>query len=355
MGVFLLAASSTGEDLVNSRPQWNFDILPVSDDEVPVDDLIQLPISPAKQNSPPANNTFENIINVEKSSPNSTAKSEKSMLKELEAEFIAPEKKIVASTLLNDLEKLVKSEGNSEAIKLLENLEKALGVNRESNAELLAICFADRNDLTKSPTRSGSSLSNGNIKDDNNERSCEDNADVEFAEFPTDDKCHSDNFNIPKVINKSDKSLKLVSEKLDGNSSRKLPSMNTMDGSSENINDSVNNSINNIKERNQITDDQQLALELLMGLGKLLSGEKKDPMTANLLKNLGTALNLASGNNRSEGNETEEEPEQPKRLGTPMKIPVSTPPRKSVSISSFSRTLNRKSLEPNAKVIYFYT
>lgn len=327
--------------------------MPVSDDEALTDNLIDLPNSPIKRDTEKDGETETSAVN--KSSSSSDAKSEKSMIKELETEFIAPEKKVLASSLLLELENLVKSEGNPEAVKLLENLEKALGVNCGSNSELLESCFSTKNDLTKSPKRSDNPLGNENIVDESNEKSCEDNIDVESSESLkqlslSDGRSLQDNLNTEKEINKSDKSLVLLGEKYDQVSPREQ-SPNDLYDSSDGVHD---DSITALKKENQITDDQKMAVEILVGLGKLLTGENKDPMTANVLKNLGRVLNVASSNNFNLENVVQTSVEESKRADTPVKSRAVTPSRKSAPLSGLSRSANRKSLESSTKVIEIY-
>ena len=133
---FILAAS--GFDLLSSHTRFDFDQLPDSDDEVIVDNLIDLPPSPFKTEAPPNSPT-----EVESGNPTSDESSEeknKIKMKEIEMEFIEPkdpEKKIMATSLLLELEKLIKTEKNTDAEKLLNELEKVLGVKWENNTELL--------------------------------------------------------------------------------------------------------------------------------------------------------------------------------------------------------------------------
>ena len=128
---------TSGYDLLSSHMRFDFEQLPESDDEAVVDNLIDLPSSPLKPEAPP-NSPTEN----EGESPLfSESQKEKNNMKEIETEFIEPkdpEKKIMAISLLLELEKLIKTEKNTDAEKLLNELEKVLGVKWENNTELLA-------------------------------------------------------------------------------------------------------------------------------------------------------------------------------------------------------------------------
>lgn len=326
-------------------------MLPVSDEDSQVEDLIELPKSPCKQGGEKSNGGEESA----KSASSSDSKlEEKNVLKDWDTNFRDPENKIIASSLLLDLEKLVKSEANSEAAELLKSLEKALGVKSGSNVDLLATCLtSERNNLEKSPKKSESIGGTGNITDENVEKSREDNNDIDALESfkqlsSSEDNNLNNNLNIDKEINKSDKSPLLVSEKYEEfseeNDKKNPPPENT---SGEIHNDSMEA----FKQQNQITNDQKIAVEILVGLGKLLTGENKDPKTANLLKNLGIALNLASSYNSDPVAQEESPVKENKRVGTPIKNRMATPPRKSAPLSLFSRSANRRSFNLKSKVM----
>ncbi|XP_043280639.1 uncharacterized protein [Venturia canescens] len=330
----------SSDDLVNSRPDWNFDMLPPSDEDLQVDDLIELKKSPGKSEI----EKLEDRGKQEKSGSSSESKSEdKDMLKDLDTNFRDPDNKIIASSLLLDLEKLVKSESNSEAAKLLKSLEKALGVKCESNVDLLATCLgSERNNLEKSPKKWENVGGTENIKDENIEKSREENNEIETSEsFKQLSLSENNNLNFDKAINKSDKSPILISDNHDSFSEEREEQSVPENTSG--------NSIEAIKQQNQITDDQKMAVEILVGLGKLLTGQNKDPQTMNLLKNLGTALNLASSHNSDLDVREQSTNNENKRVTTPVKNRIGTPPRKSTPNSVFSRSVNRRSFDSNSK------
>ncbi|XP_033222902.1 uncharacterized protein LOC117176741 isoform X3 [Belonocnema kinseyi] len=129
---------SDGLDLLSNHTEFDFDQLPDSDDEVIVDNLIDLPPSPFKPEAPP--NSPAEVENGSPPADESSEEKNKIRMKEIEMEFIQPkdpEKKIKATSLLLELEKLIKTEQNPDAEKLLIELEKVLGVKWENNTELL--------------------------------------------------------------------------------------------------------------------------------------------------------------------------------------------------------------------------
>ncbi|XP_012288700.1 formin-J [Orussus abietinus] len=293
---------SSGDDLVSSQPQWNFDLLPVSDDEQVVDNLIELPPSPNAASNPSANTELQ-IVKESSLQNLNDLKKDKNTIKELEMEFIDPlstEKKAVAATLLLDLQKLIKTEHNSKAKKLLDNLEKALGINYVSNVELLTTCLQNTNDLTKSSrTSDGQVDSVDDMKNDSADNSREENLNIisleSTKEFEQQESTNlSDNLNTDKEINKTNKSLIFVNEGLADIS----PIENThSERSVEMISD---DSINIEKKRGRSTADEKMAMELLVSLGKVLNGQNVDSSTMSLLQNLGKVLNFATSQSNSE-------------------------------------------------------
>ncbi|XP_043476520.1 kinesin-like protein KIN-7I isoform X2 [Leptopilina heterotoma] len=133
-------SNSSGFDLL-SNTEFNFDNLPDSDEEVEAVEmnLIDLPVSPLKTDVPV---NSSNEANNENKELNETA-NEMKKIKEIEKEFTQSEdsdrKKIVVTSLLLELEKLIKTEKNPDAEKLLNDLEKVLGVKWENNADLLNV------------------------------------------------------------------------------------------------------------------------------------------------------------------------------------------------------------------------
>lgn len=140
--IFLFIAS--GFDLLSSNAEFNFDNLPDSDDEVEVN-LIDLPVSPLKSTDVPENSLETKNENQQINKTDN----EINKIKEIEMEFtqpVDPDKKIVVTSLLLELEKLIKTEKNPDAEKLLNDLEKVLGVKWENNTDLLNVYLQNAKD-----------------------------------------------------------------------------------------------------------------------------------------------------------------------------------------------------------------
>ncbi|XP_051162987.1 repetitive organellar protein-like isoform X2 [Leptopilina boulardi] len=137
-------SNSSGFDLLSSNTEFNFDNLPDSDDEVEVN-LIDLPVSPLKSADVPENSLETKNENQQINKTDN----EINKIKEIEMEFtqpVDPDKKIVVTSLLLELEKLIKTEKNPDAEKLLNDLEKVLGVKWENNTDLLNVYLQNAKD-----------------------------------------------------------------------------------------------------------------------------------------------------------------------------------------------------------------
>ncbi|KOX69978.1 hypothetical protein WN51_04493 [Melipona quadrifasciata] len=155
------SSGSSIEDLITNNLSWTSELLPAFDDETSVN-LIELPISPEKNDSKKNIKITENENNDSyKNKIDECSNKMKENVKDLEMELVEPisvEKRPRAITLLLDLKKLIETEKNVEANKLLENLEKVLGINCKSNTELLTTYLNATNNLSKSPQKSSTSL-----------------------------------------------------------------------------------------------------------------------------------------------------------------------------------------------------
>lgn len=133
-------SNSSGFDLL-SNTEFNFDNLPDSDEEAEAVEvnLIDLPVSPLKTD---VLVNSSNEAKCETKELNETV-NEMKKIKEIEKEFTQSEdsdkNKIVVTSLLLELEKLIKTEKNPDAEKLLNDLEKVLGVKWENNTDLLNV------------------------------------------------------------------------------------------------------------------------------------------------------------------------------------------------------------------------
>ncbi|XP_046744149.1 uncharacterized protein LOC124410074 [Diprion similis] len=284
---FSSSSFNSTDDLLSSS-QWNFDFLPTSDDEIAVDNLIELPVSPAKGETGPNSDQNGDLKRIANSKPSDSVISQR--IKDLESEFIDQDhttNKVMAATLLLDLEKIVHRENNPEAITLLENLEKVLGVKYESNAQLLASCMQGTNNLSKSPKRCLSKLGSiENIRQENLEKSHEDNDVAGMSNGMKVLKIQNDeslemNLNDNKEINKIEKSV--------------MPDFSP--STEENtVNLSEKSDSSNIEENEQkaMLVDQAEALELITNLSKILGGRKNESSPLSLLTNLRKVLNLAT-------------------------------------------------------------
>lgn len=289
----MFTALSSPDDFLSKQFRWNFDVLPVSDDdgdEAVVDNLIELPMSPVRDDAEVRLNIHENHLDIESGKATDAKASEN--IKQLETEFIdqdVAKNKVMAATLLLDLEKIIHRENNTEAITLLENLEKVLGVKYESNAQLLATCMqGTTNNLSKSPKKGITELgSEKNIRRESLENSQEDNDIVQMSNNNRilkicDDATLGINLNVEKAINKSDKYIR--------------PDFSmTADENKENFSEKSNNYSNgedNVEKETLV--DQIEALELITNLSKILGGRNNDSSPLSLLANLRQVLNLAT-------------------------------------------------------------
>ncbi|XP_066587596.1 homeobox-like protein HDP1 isoform X2 [Prorops nasuta] len=136
--------NSSTDDLISNNYSWLSELLPAFDDENMVDNLIDLPSSTDSSDIKSAEE--ERLKESQATSPKCNTVED-----DLEKELISPntiKNKVAATTLLLDLEKIVKMDNNLEAINLLNRLQKALGIEYKSNIELLNTClyYSDETD-----------------------------------------------------------------------------------------------------------------------------------------------------------------------------------------------------------------
>ncbi|XP_011865634.1 PREDICTED: uncharacterized protein LOC105560805 isoform X2 [Vollenhovia emeryi] len=261
-------SGSSIDDFISNNTLWMSELLPAFEDEPVVNDLIELPVSPG-------GNSKDVGSNGEKESPASVGSTEENLWKILESSFtgVTAVKQDVPS-LLSDLRKLIKTESNPEAKKLLDNLENMLDIKYKDNTELLAT-YLNASDESPSPRKEPSDSADKSIinkseggKESSREKLCK------TGELP--------DVNYTSVDTSRDN---VSSEKLSATSS-----------SCKGDNEDRASTANSSEERDSLID-KKIAVELLINLQKLLSGQAEDDTTIQLLKNIGKALNVAVNNN----------------------------------------------------------
>lgn len=309
--MFCYTAST--DDLISSNPLWISELLPAFDDEDMVDNLIELPTSPNVNHVESKDIKDKERTNTERCAEKDTEvviNKVTENIKELELELIEPvnkEKHITAATLLLELKKLIKTENNPEANKLVENLEKVLGIDCENNTELLNTYLNMTNNLAKSPQKSDSSLKViQNIAKNNMEHSQEDNLSNDsdnVKESPVHKNINIDDSNINKCINNQKCLDKINSES---------PKINTEETNKQRNEKELNIEVeckedSSKKESNNLLNEK-MVIELLTNLGKLLTGQTETQPTSDILKNLGKVLNFASNDDNMEIQQTPKKP-----------------------------------------------
>ena len=353
------SSGSSIDDLITNNLSWTLELLPAFDDEALVDNLIELPLSPCvngvNSRSEKAADCTENNSPTEKHEEPVVKKVEEDM-KDIEMELIetiSTEKRITAATLLSDLKNLVTTEKNTRANKLLENLEKVLGVNWDNNTELLTTCLTTTNNLGKCSQKSTSSVEIiKNVAESNMEYSQEDNlsrnspeitesplcANVNFNDFG-ENKCAANNQKNLEEINGESKDEVLEAEPR-AEEINKEKEINDLDNENECENDSF------CKTEDNSFKHEKMALELLANIGKLLAKQTGEHSTSNLLKNLGSVLNFASNkcnidaNTKADDNYVENQRTQKKSASKFVK---------KTHISALSKSANRFSLDLESK------
>ncbi|KYN44659.1 hypothetical protein ALC56_00653 [Trachymyrmex septentrionalis] len=267
------SGSNTEDDFISNNTRWMSELLPAFEDEPVVKDLIDLPVSP-KGNSKDIKNsdTKQSSANIDSA--------EENIFKEMESPFTDSSvvKQNITSLLL-DLRKLVK-ESNPKAKKLLDDLENILDINYKNNTELLVSCFNTSNKLQSSLKISSESIERFDKSSTGKSEEKEDGK--IFSE-----KLYSDEKSLPDINKLKDTSQDIVSIEKSSNMS-----LSCKDNSEDCMNTSNLSEYSKHKEKdNQV--DKKIAIELLVNLKKLLSGQAEDAMTIKLLKNIGRTLNTA--------------------------------------------------------------
>lgn len=320
------------DNLISSNTLWIAELLPAFEDEI-VDDLIDLPVSPE-------GNSRDIRNDDKKQSPASIDSTEENLLKEMESPFdnVSIIKQDVTSLLL-DLRKLIKTESNElKAKELLDNLENILNINYKNNTELLVTCLN-----TSNKSRSPQKISLDNIEKfdkSNTDKSEEQNGKVLSQEK------FCDNEKSPDINDISgDTSQDIIS------SDKSSVTSSCKDNNEDNMNSTNSNlTEHNGKEKdNQV--DKKIAIELLVNLQKLLSGQAEDNTTMQLLKNIGKALNIALNNNIENEMQANCTKKQNIQHTTPRRALESN--RNAHSSTLSKKVAHRRSLEPKSKVSKF--
>ncbi|XP_029041709.1 protein PFC0760c-like [Osmia bicornis bicornis] len=293
------SSGSSTDDLFSSNPLWTSELLPAFDDEDMVDNLIELPTSPNANHAESKDIKVKECTNTEICAEKDAEVVINKMtdnLKELELELIESvhkEKHITAATLLSELKKLIKTENNLEANKLVENLEKVLGIDFENNTELLTAYLNTTNNLAKSPQKSDSSLKViQNIEKNNMEHSQEDNLSNDsdnVKESPVYKNINIDDSNINKCITNQKCLDKINSDSLKINTEETNKNRNEKE-----LNIEIECKEDSSKKESNNLLNEKVVIELLTNIGKLLTGQTETQPTSDILKNLGKVFNVAA-------------------------------------------------------------
>ncbi|XP_014604151.1 PREDICTED: uncharacterized protein LOC106786840 [Polistes canadensis] len=289
------SSGSNVNELIMDDPMWISELLPAYEDDV-VDNLIEVPVLNA------TNREQENGDMLScNSNTNDITKSQNNVKKEMD---IAPLNQITvnktaASTLLVDLKKIVKIENNSEANRLLEDLEQVLGIQSSNKIELFSTCIQTTNDSRAiQNTKEEKHVDKSHVDDLKN-------YEIEVK------KSHYDNkINGCEAFHDNNKSLIKENEVSSINPRIEIfpKEESYIDIEKKEINVDINNFTQknmtiNKEENNRTESNEKVAVELLINLGKVLSGQSNESATLNLLKNLGEVLNLVSKNDQEKNNE----------------------------------------------------
>ncbi|KAL2722438.1 protein PFC0760c-like isoform X1 [Vespula squamosa] len=293
------ASGSNSDELIIDDPMWTSELLPAFEDDI-VDGLIEVP----SLNAINREEKFSDML-CSNSNTNDKTKSLNNIKKKIE---IVPFSQIIAdkkatSTLLLDLKKIVRTENNSEANRLLENLEKVLGIQSSNDIELLSAYLKTTND----------SETIKNTEEEKHDKNYVDHLKIHEIEINKESYCNNkinrcEIFNDSKQLlikeNKIQNDLPLVNAQTEI-SPKKEKSVDTEKQENKiDINNSTQENMETNKEENNKTEsNEKVAVELLINLGKVLSGQSNESATLNLLKNLGEVLNIVSKNKQEKNNE----------------------------------------------------
>ncbi|XP_071631125.1 uncharacterized protein [Temnothorax longispinosus] len=327
------SGSGTDDDLISNNTLWMSALLPAFDDEPVVDDLIDLPVSPEGYSRDIRNND-------KRQSSTSSDSAEENLLKKLEFTGVSVVKQDVSS-LLSDLRKLINAESNTEAKKLLDNLENILDVNYKNNTELLVTCLNISNksqssqkmpldSIERSDKSSTDKSEEGSDKVSSSEKLCNN-------EKSPDINCTPENTS-QDIVSSSQKSSVTSSSCKDSNEDRT---------SSANSSDLTEHSKLDKEKDDQV--DKKIAVELLINLQKLLSGQTEDDATIQLLKTIGKVLNTALNNNI--GNEMQANCTRKQNVQQTTLVRASQSGRNAYSSALSTRVAQRRSLEPKSKTV----
>lgn len=346
------------DDLITSNPSWTLELLPAFDDETS-ENLIELPVSPDKAGSKSKNiKVTENKDNEShKDRKDEFSNKMKKDVEDLEMELVEPismEKRTTAVTLLLDLKKLIRTEKNIEANKLLENLEKALGINCENNTELLTTYFNTTNNLSKSPPKSSSNLEViKNMAENNMEYSKEGNLtgdstesikeSVFFEDINLNDVNTSKCIDNQKYLNNINNKLKCETSGIEIN----IENINKENDKNEFSAQKISENNSSCKQKNNSPLNEKVVIELLANIGKLICRQTKEHPTLDILKNLEKVLNVAS-NNCNVDEDTKSKNDYIEIQQTPKKSKLKSENEKQSSF--LSKSVNRLSLNLGSKV-----
>ncbi|XP_018374920.1 PREDICTED: uncharacterized protein LOC108768813 isoform X2 [Trachymyrmex cornetzi] len=323
------SGSNIEDDFISNNTLWMSELLPAFEDELVVNDLIDLPVSP-KGNSKDIKNSDT------KQSPASIDSTEENIFKEMESPFTDSfVVKQNITLLLSDLRKLVK-ESNPKAKTLLDDLENILDINYKNNTELLVTCFNTSNKSQSSLKISSESIERFDKSSTGKSEEKEDD------KILSSEKLCSDEKSLPDINKLKDTSQDIASIEKSSNMS-----LSCKDNSEDCMNTYNLSEHSKHKEKeNQV--DKKVAIELLVNLKKLLSGQAEDAMTVKLIKNIGRALNTAlnSSENKMQANCTEKQNIQ---QTTPVRN-LSEFGRNVYSSALSTKVVHRRSLESKPKI-----
>lgn len=336
--IFFFFSASVDDDLISNNTLWMSELLPAFEDDLVVDNLIELPISPEKSSKQciKNNDKEQSLSNIDKIDENS--------LKEIEPQFTDCVKQTIVTSLLTDLRKLIKVENNPEVNKLLDNLENVIDTNCKNNTELLVTCLNLSNEL-RSPQKISSDIEKSEVV--NIDKSEEESEKILFKE----EICNVEKLSLD-ISCKLENTSQATTNSSD-NLSLKPSSYENNDENHLNITNSPKEVYTNYAKEKDNQSDEKLAIELLMNLGKLLNVQIEDATTMQLLKCIGKALNVASNNYKIEN----EIPDSNKMHSIQQITPKKTSEfdRNAHSSTHSTKTEHRRSFDRKSKVNKFFT
>ncbi|XP_033331345.2 uncharacterized protein LOC117223252 [Megalopta genalis] len=337
------SSGSSTDDLISNNPLWTSELLPAFDDEV--DNLIELPTSPNINN---VNSSHEKVTHCKDSVLHENTNDN---VKDLEKELIDPistEKRVTAATLLLDLKELINTENNTEANKLLENLERALGISWESNTELLSTYLNLTNNLAKSPQKLNNDLEMKNVTETTIEHSLDTNVTGDLSENIKElgTNLNGNDSSLDKFSVNSQKCLKEIDNELNDrlrndNEKTKIENENE-DSNAQNTN--TEGTTRRVESNNSVNEN--VVMDLLTNIGKLLIGQPQEYATVDFLKKFGDVLHLVSGNiNVNENIKTNTNDVEIVQISKGSKLKYENKANSSV----LSKSVNRLSLQMESK------